>query len=218
MRPSRNRYYGHPDLIAFVQNLGKQAKTLGGRLLIGDLSQLRGGPMSYGHRSHQIGLDADIWFYQGPEGRDLTRKEAEKLPMLSMIRAAEASMNTARWSPLHRDLLKLAARHPSVERIFVNPIIKQNLCRTEPDRAWLRKIRAWWGHDAHFHVRLGCPAGNPRCRPQKPVPPGDGCGKDLDRWVWELQEAAKSPSKPKKKSARKPPSLPAVCQKLVVGN
>lgn len=36
MRPSRNRYYGHPTLIAFVERLGRRTAANGGRLLIGD--------------------------------------------------------------------------------------------------------------------------------------------------------------------------------------
>jgi hypothetical protein len=40
-----------------------QARDIGwGKgLYIGDISQPRGGPMTSGHASHQIGLDADIW-------------------------------------------------------------------------------------------------------------------------------------------------------------
>ncbi|MDX1607259.1 MAG: penicillin-insensitive murein endopeptidase, partial [Candidatus Competibacterales bacterium] len=62
MRPSRNRYYGHPALIDFIERLGRTAADHGVRLLVGDLAQPRGGPMDSGHRSHQSGLDADIWF------------------------------------------------------------------------------------------------------------------------------------------------------------
>jgi len=215
MRPSRNRYYGHPDLIAFVQRLGKQAARLDSRLLIGDLSQPRGGPMEYGHNSHQIGLDVDIWFQQGPENRDLSPVETEKLPMISVVRVAEASLAPALWSPLYRDVLKRVAANPQVDRVFINPIIKQSLCRSESNRAWLRKIRPWWGHDAHFHIRLACPSGSTLCKPQEPIPPGDGCDDNLNQWVWELQEDAKSPPKPKPIAARKTFALPEACQAVL---
>jgi len=215
MRPSRNRYYGHPDLIAFVQRLGRQAVKLNGRLLIGDLSQPRGGPMVYGHNSHQIGLDVDIWFQQGPENRDLSSVETEQLPMISVVRVAEASLAPAQWSPLYRDVLKRVADDPQVDRVFINPIIKQSLCRSESSRAWLRKIRPWWGHDAHFHIRLACPAGSALCQPQEPIPPGDGCDDNLNQWVWELQAEAKAPPKPKSTAARKTTSLPAACQTVL---
>lgn len=215
MRPSRNRYYGHPDLIAFVQRLGRQAVQLNGKLLIGDLSQPRGGPMEYGHNSHQIGLDVDVWFQQGPENRDLSPLETEQLPMISVVRTAEASLAPAQWSPLYRDVLKRVADDPRVDRVFINPIIKQSLCRSESSRGWLRKIRPWWGHDAHFHIRLACPAGNVLCQPQEAIPPGDGCDDNLNQWVWELQTEAKSPPKPKSAAGRKTASLPAACQAVL---
>jgi len=99
MRPSRNRYYGHPLLIRLVERLGQQAAAQGGRLLIGDLGQPRGGPMPNGHRSHQSGLDVDVWFLQQPRGRTLARAETEQIEMLSMIRATEGTLHGSRWSP-----------------------------------------------------------------------------------------------------------------------
>ena len=215
MRPSRNRYYGHPNLIQFVKKLGRYADSRGARLLIGDLSQPRGGPMAYGHRSHQIGLDADIWFRLSKDGRPLSRRDSEQLAMRSVVKASAGRLDNTRWSHRFRDILKVAAESPQVERIFVNPVIKQALCRSETDRAWLRKLRPWWGHDAHFHVRLGCPAGNHECQPQKAPPPGDGCNGSLADWVKELQQAALSPSFNRKKSKPKPVVLPQRCTALL---
>src|SRR5215469_1884152 len=64
-------------------------------------------------------------------------------------------------------LLEAVAREPLVERVFVNPAIKGALCREDgPEWAWMAKIRPWWGHNDHFHVRLSCPSGNPQCRAQ----------------------------------------------------
>ena len=63
MRPSRNRNWGHPSLIDFLKRFADNAKGIGWNgLLVGDISQPRGGPMINGHSSHQIGPDADIWF------------------------------------------------------------------------------------------------------------------------------------------------------------
>jgi penicillin-insensitive murein endopeptidase len=211
MRSSRNRYYGHPVLIALVERLGQQMAERGGRLLVGDLAQPRGGPMPNGHRSHQSGLDVDIWFLQPSPQRVLTRAETEKIEMPSMILAADGVLNAALWSSRYRDALKFAARTPEVDRIFVNPIIKQALCDGEDDRAWLNKIRPWWGHDAHFHVRLSCPPDSTQCQPQKPLPPSDGCDSDLANWVRDIRQAALSP-KPYRKP--EPPSaehLPDSC-------
>ena len=61
MRVSRNRYWGHPSLVAFIERLGDSAKKAGWNgIRVGDMSQPRGGPMLTGHTSHQIGLDVDI--------------------------------------------------------------------------------------------------------------------------------------------------------------
>ena len=215
MRPSRNRYYGHPALVAFVERLGRQTAARGSRLLIGDLGQPRGGPMPNGHRSHQSGLDVDVWFLQQPRGRLLSRADAERIDMPSMIRPAEGALNDSRWSPRYRDTLKQAALAPDVERIFVNAIIKQALCYSETDRSWLDKVRPWWGHDAHFHVRLACPPGDDQCKPQKPFPPGDGCDADLANWVRDIRQAAIAP-KPYRRP--EPPSadrLPAACDAVL---
>ena len=212
MRASRNRYYGHPALIGLVERLGRQMAQRGGRLLVGDLAQPRGGPMPSGHRSHQSGLDVDIWFLQPSPQRILAQAETEKVEMLSMIRAADGILNASRWSPRYRDALWLAAQSPEVDRIFVNPIIKQALCDGEDDRAWLNKIRPWWGHDAHFHLRLSCPSDSMQCRPQKPLLPGDGCDSDLANWVREIRQAAVSPKPYRKPQPPSVENLPDQCQ------
>ena len=215
MRPSRNRYYGHLSLIAFVESLSRQVAVHDAYLLIGDLSQPRGGPMAFGHASHQVGLDVDIWFRLEQSKRRLSQQEAEHLPMISVIRPARGALDMTRWSPRFRDILKWAAESPDVERIFINPIIKQHLCRHETQRAWLHKLRPWWGHDSHFHVRLRCPAGNTQCKIQKPPPPGDGCDEGIDNWIREIQLAALAPPKkiaPKKKKAL---VLPDACTILL---
>src|SRR5262249_11949985 len=67
MRVSRNRYWGHPELIELLQRLSDKATNVGWPgLLVGDIGQPRGGPMLTGHASHQIGLDADIWLTPMP--------------------------------------------------------------------------------------------------------------------------------------------------------
>ena len=215
MRASRNRYYGHPELIRLVERLGRQAAAQGGRLLIGDLAQPRGGPMSNGHRSHQSGLDVDIWFLQQPRDQILSRSDTEQIEMPSMIRATEGALNNSRWSLRYRDALKRAAQAPEVERIFVNAIIKQALCDSETDRSWLDKVRPWWGHDAHFHVRLNCPLDSGKCKPQKPFSPGDGCDADLANWVRDIRQAALSPKPYKKPEPPSAENLPTACSAVL---
>ncbi len=80
MRLSRNRNWGHPQLIALLERLSKKSTKVAGwnGLLVGDISQPRGGPMLTGHASHQVGLDADIWLTPMPK-RELSRLEREEM-------------------------------------------------------------------------------------------------------------------------------------------
>ncbi|MEM6489452.1 MAG: penicillin-insensitive murein endopeptidase [Pseudomonadota bacterium] len=182
VRLSRNRNWGHPATIAFLERLGASALGIGWPgILIGDISQPRGGPVS-GHSSHQIGLDADVWLRR-PARRPLSLAEREQLGSTNVV-AGNGRRVTAAWTAEHHALVKAAASDSAVARIFVNPAIKLALCEREPagDRAWLRKIRSWSGHNSHMHIRLSCPAGATACVDQSPPPPGDGCGAELMSW------------------------------------
>jgi penicillin-insensitive murein endopeptidase len=184
MRPSRNRSWGHPVLIGFLQRVASALPTTAGwpGLLVGDIGQPRGGPMLTGHTSHQVGLDADIWLTPMPERR-LSAAERDNISATDVVAANGRDIDPSVWRPQHRRLLEAFARGREVERIFVNPAIKRALCREAgADRAWLERIRPWWGHNYHFHIRLACPRGETECHDQRPPPSGDGCGADLDWW------------------------------------
>ena len=186
MRLSRNRNWGHPATISFIEKLSAFAAKQKGwsGLYIGDISQPRGGPMLTGHRSHQVGLDIDIGMMP-PKRMDLSRQDRENLSAVSMRRAKGAYVNSG-WSPQHHAILRAAAKDPSVARIFVFPGAKVQMCKDEKgDRRWLRKIRPWWGHHYHFHVRLTCPKGSNNCTNQAPPPAGDGCD-DAEKWVADI--------------------------------
>ncbi|WGS84559.1 penicillin-insensitive murein endopeptidase [Methylomonas sp. UP202] len=214
MRLSRQRYYGHAELIAFIQALGQTARDRQlGTLLIGDLGQARGGPTLSGHRSHQSGLDVDIWFLLSEQAdrRVLSAEERETWSAPSVVEMRAYRIDRRAWSPKHAQVLEAAAQRPEVDRIFVHPAVKQNLCDAKLPGAggWLRKIRPWWKHDDHFHVRLKCPADNPACQGQEPLPAGDGCDASL---AWWFTEEAKTPA-PGPVSV--PPPLPALCEQLL---
>ncbi|MEM7507050.1 MAG: penicillin-insensitive murein endopeptidase [Pseudomonadota bacterium] len=205
MRLSRNRNWGHPEAIAFVERLGAKAQEIGWpRLYIGDISQPRGGPMLSGHRSHQIGLDIDIWLRR-PNPQPLSRKQREQVGSPSVVTSDQLGVN-AYWTPGHHQVLKAAASDAAVARIFVNAAIKRQMCLDEPsfaqggDRDWLRKIRPWWKHESHFHVRLLCPEGQVGCENQAPPPPGDGCDDTLAWWFSDeaLGRVPVKPTKPAK--------------------
>ncbi|MGZ8227108.1 MAG: penicillin-insensitive murein endopeptidase [Methylococcaceae bacterium] len=211
MRLSRKRFYGHPDLKQFIEKLGQTAVTQRlGALLIGDLGQPRGGPTLSGHRSHQTGLDVDIWFLlsQQAANRSLAFNERETWGAPSVLADHSDRMDYSQWSLANEKILEAAARMPEVDRIFVNPSVKRELCRRTGSHDWLRKIRPWWKHDDHFHVRLKCPANNKYCQGQEPLPAGDGCDAGL---AWWFSEEAKKPAA-KKPEPPKQPLLPELCQ------
>jgi penicillin-insensitive murein endopeptidase len=217
MRLSRNRNWGNPELIDFIKRLGTNAKKAGWNgLLIGDMAQPRGGPMISGHASHQIGLDVDIWFTPMPD-HVFSREERELTGAVNMVAPSGLDVDHSVWTPTRTALVKAAAEDPEVTRIFVNAAIKKEMCsEAGADRDWLAKVRPWWGHAEHFHIRLKCPPDSPQCESQPPVPSGDGCGHALDSWFTPGVLHPKPPEKPP--GPRTGPmlaALPAACKQVV---
>ncbi len=215
MRLSRNHFWGTPTLIDFIEDLSGEARQLGWRgLYIGDLSQPRGGPVG-GHASHQTGLDVDIWLLPPPR-LDLSRADREKISA-NNVRAADQIHVNSNWTPTHMALMRATAMDPRVDRIFITPPAKIAMCAATPagDRGWLRKVRPWWGHNDHMHIRLNCPRGAAGCVPSAPLPPGDGCA-DLTWWVTDALKPP-DPNAPKKPPA--PPlrlaDLPPLCTEVL---
>ena len=210
MRPSRNRAWGHPALIDFLKNLADRAArdAQWPGLLVGDIGQPRGGPMLTGHQSHQLGIEADIWLTPMPDRR-LSAVERNEMTSTNVVAPGGEDISPQAWRPEYRKLFETAVRSAGVARIFVNPAIKRALCREAgTDRDWLRRIRPWWGHNSHFHVRLACPPGERECRDQPAPPPDDGCGAELAWWFTPeaLHPKPGPPPKPLRLS-----SLPPAC-------
>lgn len=219
MRLSRNRNWGHPDLVALLERLAGKAPKVAGwpGLLIGDMAQPRGGPMLTGHASHQIGLDADVWLTPMPN-RTLSPQEREDMAATSMLAADKKDVDPRIWTPGHGAVIRAAAEEPQVERIFVNAAIKKALCREATgERGWLHKVRPYWGHHYHFHIRMQCPKDQPNCTGQAPPAQGEGCGAELDWWFRDSVLYPKPPAKPPKP---RPPmtlaQLPAACRQVLV--
>ncbi len=203
-RPRRRRNFGHPLTVSFVEELAaKMKKKKLGSLSVGDLSQPRGGPAPSGHASHQSGLDADLWYLTPTRrggARTLVDRKRERI--------------TRHWSARVRAVLELAATDARVARIFVHPIIKRELCRVAA-KPWLRKLRPWWGHDSHFHVRLACPPGDDECEPQAPLPLGDGCA-EIDWWLSQEAKADRAKSRERyRKRIGSRPKLPPSCTQMI---
>jgi penicillin-insensitive murein endopeptidase len=212
MRLSRNRNWGHPNLIKFLERFAAKVPSIGwSGLLVGDLAQPRGGPMFTGHWSHQVGLDADIWLTPMPD-RELSRQEREEMMATNVVNDDWNDVRREVWSDKYVKLYKMAAQDSEVERVLANPAIKKALCRdTKGDRTWLHKVRPVFGHNYHFHVRISCPKDSPDCKSQ-PVPPSDeGCGKDLDWWFSrQVRDIKPGVRKPMLMSA-----LPAACKQIL---
>lgn len=216
MRLSRNRNWAHPEMIDFLETFANRVPKISrwAGLLVGDMSQPRGGPMLTGHASHQIGLDADIWLTPMPS-RTLTREEREMTSATMMVRKDRLDIDERVWSSDHTKVIREAALDPRVERILVNAAIKKALCReASGNRSWLQKVRPYYGHDYHFHIRLACPKGDDYCAPQDPVVKGEGC--DLDYW---FSDAVLNPPKSNKVYKPKPPmtmaALPPECGQVL---
>lgn len=219
MRPSRNRYWGHPDMIALLKRLAAKAHKDAGwnGLLIGDIGQPRGGPALTGHASHQLGLDADVWLTPMPDHR-LSREDREDMSAVMIVRKDRLDIDPDAWTPTHWMVLRDAALEPSVQRIFVNAAIKKALCRdAKGDRGWLHKIRPWWGHDYHFHIRMRCPAGSSDCHGQPDQGGDDGC-KPSELAYW-FRDAIIHPKPPKEPPKPRPPitmaQLPPACRAVL---
>ena len=211
MRPSRRRFFAHPSLIDYIQDLSARLQAAKmPLLLVGDVSPPRGGPMRNGHNSHQTGLDVDLWLRMSR--RRPTRLEREAWGAPSFVRGRKRLRSN--WDTTQSKLVGLAADSSAVSRVFVSPAIKKHLCQTQRDAAWLHKIRPWWRHEEHIHVRLHCPANSPACVPQDPVDAKDsGCGKELDWWF--SKEADEEWRKIKADSSeREFPELPEACKKI----
>jgi len=159
--------------------------------------------------------------------RTLTPEEREQISAVSMLKDP-LSVDSTKFTIRQVKLIKRAASYPQVARIFVHPAIKKSLCEQAAvvgkDRAWLGKVRPWWNHYYHFHVRLSCPPGQPGCDNQNPVSGDDGCGKELDNWyamlkkaaIWTAQQQINPDTKPaKKKNPLRLTDLPRDCKTVL---
>jgi penicillin-insensitive murein endopeptidase len=168
-----------------------------------------------GHASHQIGLDVDIWFKPMPD-HVLSREEREMDPAVNVVSPDGVDVDHKVWTSAYTEVVKTAAEDPSVMRIFVNAATKKELCsEAGTDRRWLAKVRPWWGHSEHFHIRLACPDYR-ECKGQPPVLTGDGCGHALDLW---FRPSILHPPPPKVPPKPKPPltlaKMPVACRAVV---
>lgn len=211
---ARERYYGHPTMIDYLLQLGSKIhKKKYPTMMIGDISLPRGGPFLSGHASHQVGLDVDINLTSAIE------LPADSEAWLSPSYVNDRKVLLPEWGIQQVQLVELAADSEVVNRIFVAPAIKKYFCENFNGKPWLHKLRSWWGHDDHIHVRLSCPADGTECKAQAPLDPtNDGCGTDLAWWysaeadsIAKQMESVETSVEPEPKIF---PILPQQCEAL----
>ena len=207
VRSERGRYYAHPKTVSFIQDLGKlSSQKINKQLLIADISLAKGGRFAHGHSSHQTGLDIDIWLKL--LNKKLTKKQLAEPYSISLVDKNSFTIREKHWQDAHFELIKSTAKDERVARIFVNSVIKEKLCALEKnDDSWLRKVRPWWGHSAHMHVRLQCPKDDKSCIKQPEIKEGSGCGYEVESWRLK-------PTAPKKKAPAK--VIPKQCSMMLM--
>ncbi len=212
VRPERRRFFGHPELVSLLKSSAASLQTRKSSplLLIGDLGLPRGGPTLSAHSSHQSGLDADIWYVR-------SRKATTTPP--SMVEHKRLRVSRS-FGAAELRVLQHFASQPEVDRVLVHFAIKRELCRrfgapdAGADASWIRKIRPWFGHDRHFHVRIRCPAKSPFCKEGEPIPPGNGRDATLD-WWWSAEARQDEGKNQHRQQNPVMPELPEACGQLL---
>ncbi len=211
MRLSRNRNWGHPNLINFLERLADQgaedrlARPAGRR-------HVAAARRPDDHRPRQPSGRPRRRHLAHPDARPRAHpREREEMSATMVVADDRLDVDPKVWTPAHLHVIKAAAQDPQVERIFVNAAIKKALCREAGnDRSWLNKVRPWWGHDYHFHVRLACPADSQGLQAAAAGRRSDGCGKELDYWFTDAILHPK-PARPRQAAARA--STMATCRR-----
>ena len=142
MRLSRDRNWGNPALVSYLEDLSQTVTAFGWRgLYVGDMGNPRGGPMISGHASHQMGLDADVW-YLPPASLTLSPPPSGKRSRLFRSARMTSFRVNQNWNPSYRAILKAAASDRRVDRIFVAAAIKLEICKTATaaDTPWLQRL------------------------------------------------------------------------------
>lgn len=172
--------------------------------------------MAGGHLSHQTGLDVDIWFKPSPSHK-LNISDREGMSADSVVTGIYWPWVNTKFTDREIWLLKFVAEDPRVARVFVAAPIKKALCENDniKEADWLRKIRPWYGHTHHFHVRLTCPSDSTECIEQAMLSEGPGCGAELDWWLSSERALTKREKGPTKSKVKLLTDLPENCSNVL---
>ena len=214
MRLSRNRNWGHPTLVEFLEQLGREGHQ--GRLA-----------RAAGRRHVAAARRPDADRPCQPSGRPRRRHlaDADARPRADAARARGnvghhgGRPRTARTSIRRsgrRRMPRSSRRRPRTRRSSASSSMRRSrrrsAARPAPIAPGCARCGRYWGHDYHFHIRMRCPADSPDCKPQEPVPAGDGCGKELDWWFTDAVLHPKPPPPPKRRRRRGRRSRWPICR------
>ena len=145
MRLSRNRNWGHPSLVHFLEKFAPQAaKATGWKgILVGDMTQPRGGPTVSDHASHQIGLDVDIWFMPMPD-HILSKDEREKTEAINLVSADWKHLNPQPGLPSTSLSSRPPPNNPRSSACWSMPPSKRSCAASKT-----RRTTAGWPRSAH---------------------------------------------------------------------
>lgn len=131
-----------------------------------------------------------------------------------MLRKDHLEINAKKWDETYTTQLMWFAGQPETERIFVNAAIKRRLCKQFPGDPRLARLRPWYFHDDHFHLRLKCPEGETACAPQEAAKGVECEEKDLAYWFSSevIEKFSKSEPTPPFEA-----NLPMECRSLIDG-
>lgn len=178
---SRKKLFATEELLELIDEASLFLKTnfkSAEPLALGDLAAVNGGKAAR-HASHQNGLDADIVYLKVNE-KPQDSNNPEWAENFVTKNGVSKNFHTAR----NFELLKYLASKDNVERIFVDTLIKKELCmfvnitenaKTLSNLEFLRKLRPANLHQTHFHVRIACPKTDLNCISQAAPPAGSGC-------------------------------------------
>ncbi len=165
----REQHYGSGLLVATIKKASLRFQEMYGNkdlIRVNALSKKGGGALG-GHSSHQNGLDADIVYIGESKWGTVLDKRGEVKKEFAIEK--------------NYQFFKMLVATGYVNRIFVDKKIKKSICGWVKSQGLmgeskdvLTALRAYSGHDDHFHLRLKCSPYYPLCRDQT-LPNGTEC-------------------------------------------
>ena len=155
----KDRTYGTRKSVQLIQKVFERyrQRSKGPTVVMGDLSQKAGGPIS-GHVSHQDGRDVDIgWVYKKGKGHEKT-----------FVKGTEDSIDVPRtWALIHEflktgevqfifvdhDIQALLYEEAKRKKVSAN-LLAQWFQYPRPAHRLYGIVRHWKGHDDHMHIRF----------------------------------------------------------------